>query len=142
MQAEWNDGLDPGLPWPSLQAAFEAQAARTPEAPALVWEGERISYRDLDQRANRLAHHLLSLGAGPERVVAVRLPRTPDLLVTLLAVLKSGSAYLPLDPSYPEDRIAFMLEDAGAVLEVSAEGGGMPRRGIVNLARGGSPGLG
>ncbi|KUJ38446.1 MULTISPECIES: non-ribosomal peptide synthetase [Streptomyces] len=90
---------------------FAAQAARTPEATALVHEGGRLSFGELDRRANRLAHHLVSLGAGPEETVAVCLDRGADLIVSLLAVLKAGAVYAPLDPAAPERRTAYLLED-------------------------------
>ncbi|MFL6284933.1 MAG: amino acid adenylation domain-containing protein [Pyrinomonadaceae bacterium] len=97
-----------------LHQLFEAQAAKTPRAEALVYEGGRLSYGELNARANRLAHHLMSLGVGPETRVAVMLERAPELVVSLLAVLKAGGAYLPLDPAYPTERLSFMLEDTGA----------------------------
>ncbi|WP_159045928.1 AMP-binding protein, partial [Streptomyces sp. WM6372] len=85
---------------------------RTPDAPAVVCGGVELSYAELNVRANRLARHLVACGAGPERLVAVALPRSVDLFVALLAVLKSGSGYVPVDPEYPVDRIAYMLADA------------------------------
>ncbi|TWP50723.1 amino acid adenylation domain-containing protein [Lentzea tibetensis] len=91
-----------------------------PDAVAVRFEGESVSYGDLVARANRLAHRLIAAGAGPERVVAVTLPRSIDLVVTLLGVLKSGAAYLPIDPDLPADRIAFMLSDAAPVLVISS----------------------
>ncbi|MBB5803971.1 amino acid adenylation domain-containing protein/non-ribosomal peptide synthase protein (TIGR01720 family) [Saccharothrix ecbatanensis] len=93
-----------------------AQALRTPEAPAVISAEEVVSYRELDRRANRLAHLLLAKGARPERVVALALPRSVDNVVARLAVLKTGAAYLPIDPDYPADRIAFMVEDADPLL--------------------------
>ncbi|HTD29803.1 MAG TPA: amino acid adenylation domain-containing protein, partial [Xanthomonadaceae bacterium] len=81
-------------------------------ATALVFEGDSLTYAQLNARANRLAHHLIAMGIGPEQIVAVALPRSIDLVVALLAVLKSGAAYLPLDLDYPADRLAFMIEDA------------------------------
>ncbi|MBV8856906.1 MAG: amino acid adenylation domain-containing protein, partial [Acidobacteria bacterium] len=102
-----------------LHQFFEEQAARTPDRIALIYGDARLSYRELNERANRLAHYLLALGLTPESRVGVMLERTPDLLVSLLAVLKAGAAYLPLDPAYPRDRLAFMLEDAGALLLTS-----------------------
>ncbi|WLA02847.1 non-ribosomal peptide synthase/polyketide synthase [Xanthomonas translucens] len=95
-----------------LPVVFEQQVARTPQAIALV-DGEReLSYAELDTRANRLAHHLIAHGVGPEDRVALFLQRGSDLVVAILAVLKSGAAYLPMDPAYPAERLAFMLDDA------------------------------
>ncbi|MFE9921507.1 non-ribosomal peptide synthase/polyketide synthase [Streptomyces sp. NPDC005774] len=99
------------LPRRTLADAFGAQAARTPDAPAVTAGAEHLTYRQLDERANRLARLLIEAGAGPERFVALALPRTADLIVALLAVLKSGAAYLPVDPGHPAERIAFLLED-------------------------------
>ena len=105
----------------TLVALLEAQAARTPEAPALVCEDQSLSYRELHARANRLAHHLIGLGAGPERLVGVMLERSVELVVTLLATLKSGAAYVPLDPDYPPARLAHMLGDARPAVLVSSQ---------------------
>ncbi len=105
-------GVPRGITPQTLPALFEAQTRLDPLAPALVFENETISYGDLNRRANRLAHHLIVRGVGPENIVAVALPRSPELVVTLLAVAKAGGAYLPTDPDYPADRIAFMLDDA------------------------------
>ncbi|GAA1979897.1 non-ribosomal peptide synthase/polyketide synthase [Kitasatospora viridis] len=106
----------------TVAAAFAAQAARTPDALAVQAGEQRLTYRQLDERANRLAHLLREAGAGPERFVALALPRTADLAVALLAVLKSGAGYLPVDPGYPADRIAFLLADVrpDTVLTTSA----------------------
>jgi amino acid adenylation domain-containing protein len=95
---------------------FEAQARRTPWAVAVACEGERLSYRDLNARANRLAHHLRALGVGPEVLVGICAERSPEMVVALLGVLKAGGAYVPLDPSYPRERLAFMLDDSGAAV--------------------------
>ncbi|MFD7431571.1 amino acid adenylation domain-containing protein [Streptomyces sp. NPDC059818] len=92
----------------------EERAARLPGTAAVLSETGGLTYRELNERANRLAGHLRSLGAGPGRVVAVLLERGPDQITALLAALKSGSAYLPLDPELPADRLAFMIEDSGA----------------------------
>ncbi|MEU1423136.1 non-ribosomal peptide synthase/polyketide synthase [Kitasatospora sp. NPDC005751] len=100
------------VPDTTFPALFEAQAARTPHATALVARDATLDYAALNGRANRLARHLVSRGAGPEQVVAVRLPRTSDLLVALLAVLKAGATLLCLDPELPEERAAFLLADA------------------------------
>ena len=91
---------------------FAAQAARTPQAVALHCGAQQLTYSELDARSNQLARHLQALGAGPEINIALCLDRSTDLVVSLLAILKSGAAYLPLDPAYPKDRIAFILDDA------------------------------
>ena len=103
----------------TIHALFEAAAAAHPGRDALRWRGETITYAGLDARANRLAHHLRALGAGPEVVVGVFLPRTPELIVTLLAVLKAGAAYLPLDPAYPPERVEYMLGNTRVPLLVT-----------------------
>ncbi|MGW2052281.1 condensation domain-containing protein, partial [Streptomyces sp. NPDC001858] len=115
---EWNDTAHdvPGVTVPEL---FEAQVARTPGATAVVSNGVELSYGELNARANRLARYLVGRGAGPERLVAVALPRSVELVVALLAVLKSGAGYVPVDPEYPVNRIAYMLEDADPVLVVT-----------------------
>ncbi|KQW93462.1 hypothetical protein ASC94_12555 [Massilia sp. Root418] len=92
---------------------FEQQAAQTPDAAALTCGGERLTYAALNTRANRLAHYLISLGVGPERKVGVALERGVDMVAALLAVLKSGAAYVPLDPDYPQDRLAYVMQDGG-----------------------------
>ncbi|WP_218053903.1 non-ribosomal peptide synthetase [Streptomyces rhizosphaericus] len=104
-------GPVPAAPDAVLPALFEARAARTPDAVAVMGDGGPLTYRELNERANRLARLLIAAGAGPERFVALALPRTPELVVAVLAVLKSGAAYLPVDPAYPAERIAFMLGD-------------------------------
>ncbi len=91
---------------------FQEQQRRTPRAPAVLHRGAVLDYTELNSRANRLARLLVARGAGPETVVALALPRTPDALVALLAVLKAGAAYLPIDPSLPRERIGVMLQDA------------------------------
>ncbi|WP_405885118.1 non-ribosomal peptide synthase/polyketide synthase [Streptomyces sp. NBC_01384] len=106
-----NDTACPA-PVTGLPSLFEAQVRATPEAPAVVFEDTALTYRELNRRANRLAHALIARGVGPEQVVALRLPRSAELVVAVLAVLKTGAAYLPVDPDYPAARIAYMLEDA------------------------------
>ncbi|MGH3851150.1 MAG: AMP-binding protein, partial [Pseudonocardiaceae bacterium] len=107
----WNDTTHP-VPVTTLPELFEQQVQRTPRATAVVFENTELSYAQLNTRANRLAHRLIGLGVGPEQIVALALPRSPALVVALLAVLKAGAGYLPLDPDYPHARIAFMLDDA------------------------------
>ncbi|HEX5727109.1 MAG TPA: amino acid adenylation domain-containing protein, partial [Longimicrobiaceae bacterium] len=102
-----------------IHALFEVQAARTPDAVAVRFEEESLTYAELDARANRLAHHLAGLGAAPEARVGICVDRSAEMVVAMLAVLKSGAAYLPLDPSYPADRLAYMLQDSGAPLLVT-----------------------
>jgi amino acid adenylation domain-containing protein len=104
-----------------LHELFAAQAARTPDAPAVVHPAGVVSYRELDERANRLAHHLRGLGVGPEARVAISLERGPELPEAILGVLKAGGAYLPLDPAYPPERLAWMLEDADARVLVTLD---------------------
>jgi amino acid adenylation domain-containing protein len=116
---QWNDTLQ-AIPESTLPALFEAQAARTPEATALVFEAERLSYAELNERANRLAHLLRAQGVGPERIVGICLERSLELVVGLLGIWKAGGAYLPLDPEYPSERLSFMLEDAAPVCVLSA----------------------
>ncbi|MEW6612820.1 MAG: amino acid adenylation domain-containing protein [Pseudomonadota bacterium] len=96
-----------------LHELFEAQVRRTPAATAVVCADQRLDYAELNRRANRLAHRLQAQGLGPEDRVGVCLPRSVDLLVAVLGVLKAGAAYVPLDPSYPPERLAFMCRDAG-----------------------------
>ena len=103
----------------TIPAAFEAQVSRTPEAPALVFEGETLSYATLNARANQLAHVLREMGAGPGTPVALCTARGVDLLVGALGILKAGAGYVPLDPAYPADRLAHYLSDSGASVVVT-----------------------
>jgi nonribosomal peptide synthetase DhbF len=114
-------GTGAALPVPdvTLGELFERQAARTPEAVAVVDGEHRLTYRELDERSDRWARYLRSRGAGPGRLVAIALPRTELMVVAVLAVLKSGAAYLPVDPAYPAARVGFMLADARPTLVVS-----------------------
>ena len=118
---EWNDTSADYPRDQSIHQLFEAQAARTPEAIAVVWEGGELGYGELDARANRLAHHLMALGVGPETLVGVCLERSPALIVALLGILKAGGAYVPLDPNYPPARLAFMLADTQAPVLLTEE---------------------
>jgi amino acid adenylation domain-containing protein len=116
--ATWNDTALP-VPALTLPGLVEQQAARTPGALAVLSRAGQLTYTELNERANRLAHHLIGRGAGPERLVALMLPRGEPVLVALLAVAKTGAAYLPIDPALPRARIAFMLADAAPALVVT-----------------------
>lgn len=94
-----------------IHQIFEAQVERTPDAVAVLCEGAQLTYRELNQRANQLAHHLQRLGVGPEVLVGLCVERSLEMVVGLLGILKAGGAYVPLDPAYPKERLAFMLED-------------------------------
>jgi amino acid adenylation domain-containing protein len=109
------------LPDTSVIELFETQAAATPDAPALEFGATTLTYAELNARANQLARHLAERGAGPERYVALALPRDEHLVVALLAVLKTGAGYLALDLDYPADRIAMMLEDADPALVLTPD---------------------
>ena len=102
-----------------LHRQFERRAADDPEAVALIFEEKETTYGDLNEAANRLARHLRTLGVGPEVLVGLCLERSPEMVVAILAVLKAGGAYLPLDPAYPEERLRFLLTDAGVHVLVS-----------------------
>ncbi|HEU0080003.1 MAG TPA: amino acid adenylation domain-containing protein, partial [Longimicrobiaceae bacterium] len=114
--AAWNATQRPYPAGLRVHDLFAAQAARTPEAVAVSWRGERLTYADLDRRSARLASALRRRGVGPETRVGVCQRRTPELLVSLLGVLRAGGAYVPLDPAYPRERLGFMVEDAGISL--------------------------
>ncbi|MFP5285776.1 MAG: non-ribosomal peptide synthetase, partial [Thermoanaerobaculia bacterium] len=118
---EWNETAVPIPREAVLQELFEAQAERTPEALAVCGGTVRRTYRELNEEANRLAWRLRRLGVGPESAVAVWLDRSPEMVVALLAVVKTGGAYLPLDPSYPAERVALVLEDSGAAALITRE---------------------
>src|SRR2546426_1378372 len=95
-----------------IHTAFELQAASTPKSTALRFQGTELSYQHINEDANRLAHYLIKKGLGPGMLVGVCVERSPEMVVALLAALKTGAAYVPLDPSYPEERLSFMIDDA------------------------------
>ncbi|HEX2264256.1 MAG TPA: amino acid adenylation domain-containing protein, partial [Pseudonocardiaceae bacterium] len=120
---QWND-TDLQVPTATLHEIFENQVLRTPYETALVCGAVELSFLELNARANRLARHLIARGVGPERVVALALPRSVEMVVALLAVFKAGGVYLPMDPELPSDRIRFILRDAAPVLAMTTSGGG------------------
>ncbi|MFD9822354.1 amino acid adenylation domain-containing protein, partial [Streptomyces violascens] len=131
---ELNDTAAPA-PDLTVPGLFERQAARTPDANAVVFEDTALTYRELDARANRLARELIGRGAGPETVVGLALPRSADLVVAMLAILKSGAGYLPIDPKYPSHRLDFILSEARPqlILTDAATVDVLPRTGIAHL---------
>jgi natural product biosynthesis luciferase-like monooxygenase protein len=116
----WNDTRRP-VPASCVHELFVDQARRTPDATALVFRGRRMTYRELDERTNRLARHLQSLAVGRDVLVGIYLQRSFAMVEAVLATLKAGGAYVPLDPTYPADRIAFMVEDAGLGIVLTEE---------------------
>ena len=111
----WQTGPHMALPELCLHQLFEQQVERTPDAIALIFENQQLTYAELNSRANRLARHLIDLGVGPDCLVAVGLERSIEIVVALLAILKAGGAYLPLDPSYPQARLASILQDSAPI---------------------------
>jgi len=116
----WNDTAAP-YPSACIDELFEAQAEQTPSAPAMFCGRHRLTYQNLNRRANQLAHHLRALGVTRETLVGVCVERSLDMIVALLGILKAGGAYVPLDPAYPAKRLAFMIEDSGVRIVVSQE---------------------
>ena len=123
----WNDTAAE-IPAGTVPEWFEAAAARTPDAVALEFGGALVTYAELDARAGRLAGVLAAAGAGPERLVAVVMDRSAELVAAVLAVLRTGAAYLPVDPGYPAERIAYVLDDAcpSVVVTSQAVASGLP----------------
>src|ERR1051326_6939082 len=119
--AVWNATEQPYPHDASVPTLIARQAASTPDAVALVADGQTVSYRNLNRRANQLAHYLQTLGVGPNVLVGVCLERSVDLVVALLGILKAGGAYVPMDPIYPSDRLAFMVKDAQAPVLVTTQ---------------------
>jgi amino acid adenylation domain-containing protein len=116
----------------AIHQLFESQVERTPDAAALVFGEQSLSYRELNTRANQLAHFLRARGVGPETRIGIGIARSPDMVVALLAILKAGGAYMPLDPEYPAERLAFMLQDSRVSILLTS------RPAALNLS---SPGL-
>ena len=111
---EWNNGKSDYPKDKCIHQLFEEQAARTPDSIALIFDRLRLTYGELNSRANQLAHHLRTLGVGPEVRVGICVERSVEMIVGILGILKAGGAYVPLDPAYPRERLAFMLEDSQA----------------------------
>ncbi|MCB8949264.1 MAG: amino acid adenylation domain-containing protein [Ardenticatenaceae bacterium] len=118
---DWNDTAVPLSPIAFFHEQVANWAQQTPDAPALIFGAQQMSYQTLNRRANQLAHALQSRGIGPESKVGIFLDRSFDMIVALLAVLKAGGAYVPLDTTYPADRLAYMMADADLVLVLTAE---------------------
>ncbi|TDJ74247.1 amino acid adenylation domain-containing protein [Pseudomonas putida] len=121
-QRLFNGPQTPAVPYQPIHQRIAEHARQRPQATAVLCQGQRLSFAELDQRANQLAWHLRGLGIAAEARVAVALPRSPQMLVALLAVLKAGAAYVPLDASYPAERLAYLMEDAGVALLLSDAG--------------------
>jgi amino acid adenylation domain-containing protein len=118
---EWNATQSVYPKQSCIHQLFEAQVERTPDAVAVSFEDEHLTYRDLNRRANQLARHLQELGVGPEVLVGICVERSLDMVVGLLGILKAGGAYVPLDPAFPSERLAFMLEDARASVLITQQ---------------------
>jgi amino acid adenylation domain-containing protein len=114
MLVRWNSTRREIGKWKSIVELFEEQVERTPGALAVVFAEQQLSYRELNERANQLAHYLQTLGVVPEQIVGIMMNRSLEMVISVLAVLKAGAAYLPLDPEYPQERLSFMLNDADA----------------------------
>ena len=109
---DWNDTKADYPQDKLIHQIFEAQVEKTPDAVALEFEGEQLTYQELNERANQLAHHLKSIGVGPETMVGIAVERSFEMVIGLYGILKAGGAYLPLDPTYPAERLAYMIKDA------------------------------
>ncbi len=118
---EWNNTFAQYPQDKGIHQLFEEAVERSPDAVAVVFEGEELSYRELNARANQLARHLRSLGVEPEVLVGICVERSPLMVIGLLGVLKAGGAYVPLDPNYPKERLAFMLEDSSVQVLLAPE---------------------
>jgi amino acid adenylation domain-containing protein len=118
---EWNDTAADYPKDSCIYELFEAQVERTPEIIAVQFEGKQLTYRELNNQANQLAHCLRQLGVGPENLVGICVERSLEIVIGLLAILKAGGAYVPLDPSYPKERLAFMMEDSQVSVLLTSE---------------------
>jgi amino acid adenylation domain-containing protein len=118
---EWNDTEADYPRDKCIQKLFEEQVERTPNSIAVRFDGQQLTYRELNERSNQLAHHLQDLGVGLEKLVGICVERSVDMVVGLLGILKAGGAYVPLDPSYPKERLAFMIDDARLSVVVTQE---------------------
>jgi amino acid adenylation domain-containing protein len=111
---EWNDTTTEYARDKCIHELFEEQTERTPDAIAVVFEGQQLTYRELNNKANQLAHYLRKQGVGPEVLVGICVERSLEMIIGILGILKAGGAYLPLDPTYPKERLSFMISDAQA----------------------------
>lgn len=129
---QWNDTALSGLQDLCLPLLFERQVNLAPDTTALLFRDQRLSYRELNSQANKLAHHLRAFGVGPGALVGICIERSPAMMVGLLGILKAGAAYVPLDPAFPEERLVYMLEDAKIKVLVSTRSAadGLPTRGV------------
>jgi aspartate racemase len=118
---EWNDTHRDYPKDQCVHQLFEEQVGRTPDTTAVLFEDQQLTYRELNRRANQLAHHLLRLGVGPDALVGICIERSPDMVAGLLGILKAGGAYVPLDPQYPSGRLSLMLQDSGLKVLVTQE---------------------
>ena len=116
---EWNETKRDYPKDKCVHQLFEEQVKRTPETVAVAFEDQQLTYRELNSQANQLAHFLRKQGVGAESVVGVCLERSPEMILAVLAILKAGGAYLPLDPSYPTERLGLMVERGGASIIVT-----------------------
>ena len=116
---EWNDTKADYPEDKTIHQLFEEQVEKTPNNIAVVYEDEELTYQQLNERANQLAHHLRTLGVGPDTLVAIAVERSLEMIIGLLGIFKAGGAYVPLDPTYPQERLQFMLEDTNAPILIT-----------------------
>lgn len=118
---DWNDTTKDYTHDKCIHELFESQVERSPDAAAVIFQNHELTYRELNRRANQLAHYLRKLGVGPEVIVGICMERSIEMVLGLLAILKAGGAYMPIDPDYPKDRTTFMLEDSAAAVLLSQQ---------------------